>query len=68
MKATPVILGMALATSALGTLAAPVAAAEDGYYMAPAAQREWFQAGTFELQDEAQTAKLEREGFPQYAD
>jgi ABC-type sugar transport system substrate-binding protein len=67
MKATPLILAMALATSALGTLAAPVAAAEDSY-MAPDAQREWFQAGTFELQDEAQTAKLEREGFPQYAD
>jgi len=67
MKATPLILAMALATSALATVAAPVAAAEDGY-MAPAAEREWFQAGTFELQNEAQAATLEREGFPQYID
>ena len=65
MKASPVILAMALAASALGTLAAPVAAAEEDY-MAPAGQRQWFQAGTFEQQDEAQAAKLESEGFPQY--
>jgi len=67
MRATRLIFAMALATSSLGALAAPAAGAEDGY-MNSAAQREWFQAGTFELQNEAQAAKLESEGFPQYTD
>ena len=67
MKVSPVILAIALATSSLGALAAPVADAEDAY-MASANQHEWFQAGTFELQNEAQAAKLESEGFPQYTD
>jgi hypothetical protein len=65
MKATTLILAMTLATSTFGAYAAPAAGTEEGSTTS-ATQREWYQAGTFEQQDEAQKAELQRQGFPQY--
>ena len=67
MKVTSLILGIAIAASTFGAVAAPAAEAEGGG-MTSATETEWFRAGTFELQDEAQAMRLEREGFSQYID
>ena len=62
MKTTTMILALALATTGVNAFAQ---SANTG---APEATEgsKWYQAGTRELSSEAEKAKLEHEGFPQY--
>jgi hypothetical protein len=68
MKAITLILALALAATAVGASAAPPTPYRDGGSMSPDTKREWYRAGTYGGQDEAQKAKLDRQGFPQYND
>lgn len=63
MKVATLALALALATNAAGVLAAPTM--HEGS-MTATPTRDWSQAGTFEQQNEAEKARLDRAGFPQY--
>jgi hypothetical protein len=60
MKATTLILALALATATSGAFAAQMSDGDRDSMTTPA------QGTTWEQQNEAQRAQLERAGFPQY--
>jgi hypothetical protein len=67
-KAITLILALALAATAVGASAAPPTPYRDGGSVSPDTKHEWYRAGMYGGQDEAQKAKLDRQGFPQYND
>jgi len=67
MKPTLLILAFALAAAASGAFAAPMASDSDNGSMAARAQNDTSNGLSWVLQSEAEKAKLEREGFPQYS-
>ena len=66
MRVATLVLALALATNAVGVLAAPTGDSMHDGSMTATSARDWSQAGTFEQQSEAAKANLDRAGFPQY--